>query len=252
MTRDKAHHGTRRSRDVRRLFAAVARRYDLLNHLLSANLDRRWRRRTAAAACPNRDRKVAGASAITMVDVCAGTGDLAVEMLRRAPQARVVACDFCRPMLELARRKFARAGLARRAALVEANALALPLPDASADAATCAFGLRNLDEPWRCLAEMVRVIRPGGRVAILEFHRPRGQGALAGLFSLYFHHVLPRLGAWISHGRHGAYEYLVTSIKEFGPSERVADAMRRAGLDRVRIEPLAGGIASVYTGQKPH
>ena len=233
------------------MFAAVARRYDLLNHLLSANLDRRWRRRTAAAACPNRGRKVAVTSAITMVDVCAGTGDLAVEMLRRAPQARVVACDFCRPMLELARRKFAHAGLARRAALVEANALALPLPDASADAATCAFGLRNLDEPWRCLAEMVRVIRPGGRVAILEFHRPRGQGALAGLFSLYFHHVLPRLGGWISRGRHGGYEYLVTSIKEFGPSERVADAMRRAGLDRVRIEPLAGGIASVYTGQKP-
>ena len=233
------------------MFAAVARRYDLLNHLLSANFDRRWRRRTAAAAAPARDRNAAVTPAVTVVDVCSGTGDLAVEILRRAPRARVIACDFCRPMLERARRKFARAGLARRAAVVEADALALPLPDASADAATCAFGLRNLDEPGRCLAEMVRVLRPGGRVAVLEFHRPRGQGALAGLFSLYFHHVLPRLGGWISGGRHGGYAYLVASIKDFGPPEHVAGFMREASLDRVRVEPLAGGIASVYTGQKP-
>ena len=153
-------------------------------------------------------------------------------------------------MLQRAAEKLARAGLARRATLVEANVLALPLPDASADAATCAFGLRNLAEPGRCVAEMVRVLRPGGRLAILEFHRPRRQGALAGLFGLYFRHVLPRLGAWISRGRHGAYAYLVRSIQDFGPPERVADAMREAGLDRVRVEPLAGGIASVYVGVK--
>jgi len=233
------------------MFAVVARRYDLLNHLLSANLDRRWRQRTALAAMPSRDRKVEDTSPITVVDVCTGTGDLAVEVLRRVPRAHVVACDYCRPMLERARDKLARLGLARRTALIEADVLALPLPDASADAATCAFGLRNLDEPARCLAEMVRILRPGGRVAILEFHRPRDQGALAGLFGLYFRHVLPRLGGWISRGRHGAYAYLVTSIRDFGPPEGVADAMREAGLDQVRVEPQAGGIASVYVGQKP-
>jgi len=174
MMPNQAHPGTRRSRDLQRMFAAVAGRYDLLNHLLSANLDRRWRQRTALAAMPSRDRKpacrpagrVAATSAITVVDVCTGTGDLAVEVLRCAPRARVLACDYCRPMLERAREKFARGGLAQRAALVETNVLALPLPDASADAATCAFGLRNLDEPGRCLAEMVRVLRPGGRAAV--------------------------------------------------------------------------------------
>ena len=240
------------------MFAALARRYDLLNHLLSANLDRRWRQRTALAAVPSRDRKACSEPGRrvadrppTVVDVCAGTGDMAVEVLRRVPGARLLACDFCRPMLQRAGEKLARAGLAHRATLVEANVLALPLPDASADAATCAFGLRNLAEPGRCVAEMVRVLRPGGRLAILEFHRPRRQGALAGLFGLYFRHVLPRLGAWISRGRHGAYAYLVRSIQDFGPPERVADAMREAGLDRVRVEPLAGGIASVYVGQKP-
>ncbi|HUU91505.1 MAG TPA: ubiquinone/menaquinone biosynthesis methyltransferase [Phycisphaerae bacterium] len=251
MTHNPVHPGTRFSRDLRAMFAAVARRYDLLNHLLSANLDRRWRQHTALAAMPSRDRRVRDTSPITVVDVCTGTGDLAVEVLRRAPRARVVACDYCRPMLERARDKLARAGLARRTALVEADVLALPLPDASADAATCAFGLRNLNEPRRCLAEMVRILRPGGRVAILEFHRPRDQGALAGLFGLYFRHVLPRLGGWVSRGRHGAYAYLVASIRDFGPPKGVADAMREAGLDQVRLEPQAGGIASVYVGQKP-
>jgi len=239
------------------MFAAVAPRYDLLNHLLSANLDRRWRGRAAALAYPGGDRqgcRKPGRSAAGMsplvVDVCTGTGDLAVEVLRRGPQARVVAFDYCPEMLDRARRKFARAGVARRAVLVEADVMDLPLPDGSADAATCAFGLRNLDEPGRCLAEMVRVLRPGGRAAVLEFHRPRDQGPLAGLFTLYFRHVLPRLGRWISRGCHGGYAYLVTSIRDFGPPERVAHAMREAGLDRVRVEPQAGGIASVYTGLK--
>ena len=227
---------------VRRMFGSLARRYDLLNHLLSAGLDRGWRRR-AADAVPG--------DAGLVVDVCTGTGDLAMAVLCRWAGARVVGCDFCRPMLERARAKVARAGLAPRAALLEADALALPLPDASADAVTCAFGLRNLADPARGLAEMVRVARPGGQVVVLEFHRPRGQGAWAGLFNLYFRRVLPRLGGWVSRDRHGGYAYLVSSIEAFGPPERTAEALSRAGLDGVRTDPLAGGIASVFVGTRP-
>jgi demethylmenaquinone methyltransferase/2-methoxy-6-polyprenyl-1,4-benzoquinol methylase len=239
----ESHPGAARAAYVRGMFGAVARRYDLLNHLLSAGLDIGWRRR-AAAACDAQDGQ-------TVVDVCCGTGDLAMAVLRRAAGARVVGVDFSRPMLARARGKFARAGLAARATLVEADALALPLPDASADAATCAFGLRNLADAARGLAEMVRVVRPGGRVVVLEFHPPRGRGAMAGLFSLYFRRVLPRLGGWISGGGHGGYAYLVSSIEAFGPPRRTAAALEDAGLTDVRIEPLAGGIASVFAARKP-
>jgi len=238
-----SHPGTARAAHVRGMFGAVARRYDLLNHLLSAGLDIGWRRR-AAAACDPQDGQ-------TVVDVCCGTGDLAMAVLRRAAGARVVGVDFSRPMLTRARGKVARAGLAARATLVEADALALPLPDASADAATCAFGLRNLADAACGLAEMVRVVRPGGRVVVLEFHPPRGRGAMAGLFNLYFRRVLPRLGGWISGGGHGGYAYLVSSIEAFGSPRRTAAALEDAGLTDVRIEPLAGGIASVLAARKP-
>jgi demethylmenaquinone methyltransferase/2-methoxy-6-polyprenyl-1,4-benzoquinol methylase len=262
---------------VREMFAAVAPRYDLLNHLLSADLDRRWRQRAAAAvlpgnagfargaplaACPpvsparryapaDTQPVAAGVSVPLVVDVCTGTGDLAMAVLRRRRAARVVACDVCRPMLVRARAKLAEANLAPRAAVVEADALALPLPDASADAACCAFGVRNLADEERGLAEMARVVRPGGRVVVLEFHRPQAGGLPAGIFSLYFRRVLPTLGRWISGGRHGGYAYLVRSIEGFGPRGRLAGAMRRAGLADVRIVPLPGGVASLYVGVRP-
>jgi demethylmenaquinone methyltransferase/2-methoxy-6-polyprenyl-1,4-benzoquinol methylase len=231
-------------RDIRRMFDAVAPRYDLLNHLLSGGLDRRWRRRAAAAAVPD---PAAGA---LVADVCCGTADLALAALARGPGVRVVGLDFSRPMLARARAKLARAGLLARAAVVEADALSLPLADASVDAALCGFGLRNLADTGRGLAELARVVRPGGRVVVLEFHQPR-PGPLAALFNLYFRRILPRLGGWISGGGHGAYGYLVASIEAFGPPQRTARAMAAAGLADVTVEPLPGGIASVYTGRKP-
>jgi demethylmenaquinone methyltransferase/2-methoxy-6-polyprenyl-1,4-benzoquinol methylase len=233
------------------MFGAAAPRYDFLNHLLSAGLDRRWRAR-AAAACAEALVESRAARAPLVLDLCCGTGDLAVAVLGRCLKARVIACDFSPPMLERAARKFARVACGDRAALVEADALALPLPDASVDAVTCGFGLRNLADAAAGLAEMLRVLRPGGPAVILEFHQPQGRGvAWATVLGLYFRRILPRLGAWISGGGHGGYSYLVASIEAFGPPEATARAMAQAGLAAVRTEPLAGGIASVYVGLKP-
>jgi len=274
---------------LRRLFAAVVGRYDLLNRLLSGWLDLRWRQRLAGAALPETFRRPGPAGAVggrpLVVDVCTGTGDVVLAVLARDRRARVVGCDFSRPMLRRAREKLERAGRAARALLVEADVLTLPLPDASADAVTCAFGLRNLADEARALAEMRRVLRPGGRLAVLEFHRPR-PGPWAGLFGLYFRRIVPRLGDWISTARwpgksglrlaaragpagaacpaagtaadappgpvrHDGYGYLVRSIEGFGGPERLAGAMRRAGLAEVEVRPLPGGVASIYTARRP-
>jgi demethylmenaquinone methyltransferase/2-methoxy-6-polyprenyl-1,4-benzoquinol methylase len=253
------------------MFGAISPRYDFLNHFLSAGLDLRWRRRAARAcidalgirvACPRRlsrghasaTESCPGNGGLGMppplvLDLCCGTGDLALAVLAQGA-GRVVACDFSRPMLARAAAKFARKGVAARAAIVEADVLALPLPDGSVDAVTCGFGLRNLADTARGLAEMLRVLAPGGPAVILEFHQPRAGGPLAGTFGLYFRRILPRLGAWISGGGHGGYRYLVESIEAFGPPQATAAAMERAGFEGVRIEPLTGGIASVYVGKK--
>jgi demethylmenaquinone methyltransferase/2-methoxy-6-polyprenyl-1,4-benzoquinol methylase len=253
-------NGPDRARYVREMFGAISPRYDFLNHFLSAGLDLRWRRRAAQAcieALVQREgvRSLNGVglqtpSRWTVLDLCCGTGDLALAVLAQGA-GRVVACDFSRPMLARAAAKFARKGVAGRTALVEADALALPLPDGSVNAVTCGFGLRNLSDTARGLAEMMRVLVPGGAAVILEFHQPRSRrGPLAGTFGLYFRRILPRLGAWISGGGHGGYRYLVESIEAFGPPQATAAAMERAGFENVRIEPLTGGIASVYVGMK--
>ena len=277
MNRETPIGGEERARYVREMFGGIARRYDFLNRLLSVGRDRSWRRR-AAKACArelldvsSRDREVAGMLAggegsplggipatlrsrleeVIVLDLCCGTGDLAMAVARRMPESRVIACDFARPMLALARRKFAEAGLSGRAAILEADALALPLPDASVDAITCAFGLRNLADPGRGLAEMLRVLRPGCAAVILEFHPPPGRGLLAGAFRLYFRRILPTLGAWISGSRHGGYRYLVTSVEAFSAPEATAAAIGRAGFESVRIEPLTAGVVSLFVGRKP-
>lgn len=222
------------------MFAGIAGRYDLLNHLLSGNTDKRWRRLVAEELRPSLKQ---GALAL---DVACGTGDLSLTLLA-AGEARVVGLDFCRPMLEIAREKAEGGGV--RVPFVEGDALKLPFADEVFDVATIAFGLRNLSSVEDGLRELLRVIRPGGRVAVLEFSTPVVPGFRA-LFQFYFTRVLPRIGGMVS-GSRGAYEYLPDSVSKFPDQGRLAALMRETGFEAVGYRNLTGGIAALHTGTRP-
>ena len=221
------------------MFAGIAGRYDLLNHLLSGNVDKLWRRRVARSL---QSSLVEGAR---VLDVACGTGDLSL-VLARAGAAQVVGLDFCRPMLEIARRK-AEAD-SRAVPFVEGDALRLPFADETFDAATIAFGLRNLAGVSEGLRELRRILRPGGRLAVLEFSSPVVPGFRA-LFRFYFERVLPRVGGLVS-GSRGAYEYLPDSVSWFPDQKRLAALMREAGFENVSYRNLTGGIAALHTGAR--
>ena len=222
---------------VREMFSGIAKRYDLLNHLLSGNVDKRWRRIVATRV---RD-KLSGSARV--LDVACGTGDLALTLFENTG-ARVVGTDFCRPMLEIAANK-----TAQRVPLIEGDALALPFRDGSFEAATIAFGLRNLASVEGGLAELRRVLKPGGWVAVLEFSRP-ANAMLRPVFSLYFTKVLPLLGGLIS-GSRFAYSYLPASVQKFPDQQQLSLLMEQAGFDRVQFENLTGGIAALHMGRRP-
>lgn len=227
---------------IRTMFGEIAPRYDVLNHLLSAGIDRWWRRRTVRLAPAVGEEPV--------LDVCTGTGDLALAYWRsRQGQPPVVGVDFCRPMLQLGREKAARAGAAGKVTLLEADALSLPFADDLFQVVSIAFGLRNLADPDRGLREMARVCRPGGRVAVLEFSLPRSR-RLRAIYGWYFRHVLPRIGQALARNRQGAYNYLPASVGEFFEPEALSRRMEQAGLGGVRCYPLTFGIASLYVGGK--
>ena len=225
------------------MFDAIARRYDALNHLLSAGLDRRWRRRAIRAlALTDRDR---------VLDVCTGTADLALAAVA-APDGRasaVVGLDFASEMLRIGASKVASAGLASRVQLVRGDATSLPLPDVSFDAATIGFGIRNVVDPKRGLAEIFRVLRPAGRLAILEFGLPRAP-VVRSLYAWYFNHVLPHVGRVISRDR-DAYSYLPASVAQFPSDDGFAAWLREAGFTRVSYHPLAMGAVYLYLATKP-
>lgn len=221
------------------MFAGIANRYDLLNHLLSGNVDKRWRRLVAGSLQPS---LVEGAR---VLDVACGTGDLSL-VLADAGRARVVGLDFCRPMLEIARGK-AEAD-SRAVPFVEGDALRLPFADETFDVVTIAFGLRNLAGVLEGLKELRRILRPGGRVAVLEFSTPVVPGFRA-LFRFYFTRVLPRIGGLVS-GSRGAYEYLPDSVSRFPDQKRLAELMREAGFEGVGYRNLTGGIAALHTGAR--
>lgn len=224
------------------MFARIAGRYDLLNHLLSANTDARWRRLVA-----KRLGETLAPGALVL-DVACGTGDLAFALAEASPHVRVVGVDFCRPMLELAAAKSARRE-GRAVAFVEGDALRLPFADARFDAVSIAFGLRNLARVEQGLEELLRVLKPGGRVAVLEFSQPVVPGFRA-LFQFYFTRVLPFVGGVVS-GSRGAYEYLPRSVSKFPDQTALVEMMRRAGFERVEFQNLTGGVAALHTAARP-
>ena len=228
---------------IRRMFGHIAPSYDFLNHLLSLNIDRWWRRTTT--------RLVPPAGSAPILDLCTGTGDLALAY-DRAAQGRVpiVGADFCPEMLRLAEVKASRAGASVRIRFLEADAQHLPFPNDEFQITTVAFGLRNVTDTDQGLAEMVRVTRPGGKVAILEFSQPRGW-LFGRLYRCYFRNVLPLIGQVISRSQDNAYRYLPASVLEFPDGEALAERLRRHGLVDVHFHPLTFGIATLYVGTKP-
>ncbi len=219
------------------MFGRIAKRYDLLNHLLSGNTDKRWRRIVAL-----RVREKLSSSGARILDVACGTGDLSLTLFETTG-ARVVGADFCRPMLEIAAGK-----LPKGLPLIEGDALGLPFRDGTFEVVTIAFGLRNLASVESGLAELRRVLKPGGWVAVLEFSRP-ANAMLRPLFGLYFTKVLPLLGGLVS-GSHGAYSYLPASVQKFPDQTQLSLLMQQAGFDQVEFENLTGGIAALPMGRR--
>lgn len=218
---------------VRGMFGRIAGHYDLLNHLLSFNLDRRWRARTVARVAEVLHRPDA-----RVLDLCCGTGDVLVDIEKRR-KSGVYGSDFCHPMLVAARVKVS-------APLFEADALQLPLGDASFDLITIAFGFRNLANYRRGLEELRRVLKPGGVVAILEFSQPTNR-VFAALYGFFSTRVLPWIGGLIS-GSREAYSYLPESIRKFPGAEELAEQMRGAGFARVEFERMTGGAVALHLG----
>lgn len=232
----------KRETRIRRMFGAIAPRYDLLNHLLSLNVDHYWRWRTTRLAPP--------AGNAPILDLCTGTGDLALAYDRAAGQRLpIVGADFCHEMLVLAKAKARKKNAGERIRFLEADAQRLPFPDNHFQLTTVAFGLRNVTDTDTGIAEMVRVTQPGGKVAILEFSQPRGV-IFGSLYRFYFRHILPRIGQAISRSKDNAYRYLPESVLEFPDGEALAERLRGHGLHDVSWTPLTFGIATLYVGVK--
>jgi demethylmenaquinone methyltransferase / 2-methoxy-6-polyprenyl-1,4-benzoquinol methylase len=232
---------------IARMFDAIARRYDLLNHVLSLGIDRRWRRRAVRELRLRADSRV--------LDLCTGTGDLALAALEELPpeggshtaDVRVVGVDFAAEMLRWGRAKLARRN-ERRVALVRGDAMRIPLPDASVDAVTIGFGIRNVHRPELAAREIVRVLRPGGRLAILEFGTPSLPG-LRAAYLFYFRRVLPVIGRLVS--RHNdAYAYLPASVAAFPSPDAFLALLRTAGFSEARVVPLTLGIVYLFVARK--
>lgn len=247
MSDEESATNTEQARRVREMFATIAARYDLLNHLLSVNTDKRWRRRvartlhTTLALLPP-----SGKSEARILDVACGTGDLSLTLFESG-DARVVGIDFCRPMLRIATSKASRLGF--EVPFIEGDALSLPFRDRSFEAATIAFGLRNLAGVEAGFEELFRVLKPGGRVVVLEFSKPTTP-VLRSVFRVYFTKVLPLFGGLIS-GSMSAYQYLPDSVSRFPDQTELASMMRQVGFAEVTFQNLSGGIAALHLGMRP-
>lgn len=226
---------------VREMFRQIAPRYDLMNHLLSLNIDKLWRRKTV------RRLRIDGPAPI--LDVCTGTGDLALAISRRVgPDTPVVGSDFCHAMLAIGDQK-RRQQPDANVNFLEADAQQLPFDDNQFQVVTVAFGLRNVADTDRGISEMVRVCRPGGQVVVLEFSQPTAPG-LKQAYQFYFRHALPRIGQLLARNDKSAYQYLPESVGKFPCGQELADRMTQNGLSDVKFTPLTFGVATIYEGTK--
>ena len=228
------------ARWVRQMFASIAPKYDLINHLLSFNVDRSWRRALVRQLSP-----LLASSDARILDLCCGTGDVLLD-LQRVASSRIMGADFCHPMLISARGKAVKRGFA--APLLEADALHLPLVEDSLDAITISFGFRNLANYAEALAELHRVLNIGGQLVILEFSHPQNF-IIRAAYGVYSRVILPLIGRMVS-GSAEAYRYLPDSIRNFPDAEGLRESMNRAGFTETRFELLTGGIAALHTGIK--
>ena len=233
------------ARAVREMFTSIAPRYDLLNHVLSFNIDRIWWRRTARAF-----RHILSRPNVRVLDLCCGTGDMTFALRRQTGKAspQILGADFSHAMLKSAAEKsLASTKNGTTPSWIEADALSLPFPTAHFDLVTSAFGFRNLADYDAGLREIVRVLRPGGECGILDFGEPKG--AIGALYRIYFKQVLPRVGTMIS-GVRGPYAYLPASVERFPPPEEMVARMKRAGFAETSWTPYTFGIAGLYRGKK--
>jgi demethylmenaquinone methyltransferase/2-methoxy-6-polyprenyl-1,4-benzoquinol methylase len=232
--------GAEKREYVKRIFSEIAPRYDLLNHVLSLNVDRRWRRKAIATLGVERDQ------AGRYLDLCAGTMDVAAEISRLAGfRGMVIGADFAEPMLRAGAEKIKGSGIAP----VAADAVQLPIASGQLAGAIVAFGIRNVAGLDESLREAFRVLVPGGRFVILEFSTPRIR-VLRALYQFYFHRVLPLIGGLIS-GHRTAYQYLPRSVANFPVEEELARRMEAAGFAKVRWSGLSFGVAAIHVGERP-
>jgi demethylmenaquinone methyltransferase/2-methoxy-6-polyprenyl-1,4-benzoquinol methylase len=225
---------------IRSLFNNIAPTYDFLNHLLSLGRDFYWRKMAV--------QELKGLEG-WILDIATGTGDVAIEITHHNDhRKKVFGLDFSEPMIKKARRKVLEKGLSQIITLSLGDALSLPFRDNSFSASMIAFGLRNIVEKEQALSEMVRVIKRGGRVIVLEFTFPK-KGLMRKLYPIYFQRVLPRVGGFVS-GDQGAYAYLPESVSHFASAENYEEIMRKVGLENVGSQSLTGGVASVISGTK--
>lgn len=217
---------------VHSVFSSIAKRYVTANHILSLGADILWRERALKMVAEWKPRN--------LLDIATGTGDLALTVKKALPEVDVLGTDFCRPMLDVAVQR----GLTN---VLEADAMNLPLPDACYDAATVAFGLRNMADYEKALREFRRILRPGGHLLVLDFSMP--EGVLAAPYRFYLHNILPHIAGWLT-GNSGAYDYLGESIEAFPRGAAFCDLLSHCGYSAPRALPLMGGIATIYTAEK--
>ena len=222
------------------MFDNIAPKYDLLNHTLSMSIDRVWRRRVVGEVRRTKPGRI--------LDVATGTGDLAIAMARRIRDVQVLGVDLSEQMLAVARRKIEARGLDGRIVLDRGDAERLAVADASVDVATVAFGVRNFGDLGAGLRELARTIKPGGKVVILEFSRPRNR-VFRALYEFYSYKILPRIGGLVSRDKR-AYEYLPASVGEFPAPEEFMAMMARAGFRNCRARSQSFGIAQIYIGER--